>query len=319
MLRYLIGIGGGLASAVLFYSASRGSVWLSLALFILSPLPSLIAGFGWGWQAATAGGIAGSIVMAVAVSDKFAIGYFLALALPSAVMAYLTYLGRPSRDGTAIDWLPAGNILAGLGFAGATVPIAVLPLFGGTYAVLEPAMAEFATRIFARASAEFSTKALEPAALKELTARMVDMLPAALAGYWTILFALNVYIAGRVARAAGLLPRPWPDLHQLVLPGAVSSLLLAGVAGLIFGGTARIIGASVCGAMVIILAMAGLSVVHCLAHRRAPWALWPLYVSMPTPIGLYTLVAAAILGLIEPLLQLRRRFGGPPPPTVAPD
>jgi hypothetical protein len=325
-MNYIVGIGGGLASAVLFYSASRGSVWLSLILFILSPLPSLIAGFGWGWQAAALGGIAGSLIMAIAVSAKFGAGYFLALGVPCAVIAYLAYLGRTVLGGKgrdndghektdAIDWLPAGDILAAIGFIAAALPIVVLPMFGGTYAILEPAMAQFATQIFARASAEFGSRAIQANELKELTGRMVDMLPAALAGYWAILFSANVYLAGRITRAAGLLPRPWPNLHALELPGSVAALLLAGILGMIAGGTVRIVGASVLGGTMVVLALAGLSVVHCLARHRAAWALWPLYISMPSPIGLYTLAAAAILGIAEPLLQLRRRYGGPPPPS----
>jgi hypothetical protein len=314
ILNYVIGVGGGLASAVLFYSASRGAVWLSLALFILSPLPSLIAGFGWGWRASVAGGIAGSLMMALAVGDKFAIGYAIALAAPVVLATYLVYLGRQSREDATIDWFPAGHILAGIGFAGAAIPIAVLPLFGGTYVILEPALAEFATKFFARASADFATQPLDAASLKALTTRMVDMLPAALASYWTILFAANVYLAGRVTHAAGLLPRPWPDLHALELPGSVSSLLLAGMAGLFVGGTARIVGASICGGTVIALALFGLSVVHCIARRKAPWALWPLYITMPSPIGVYTLLIAAGVGLVEPIAQLRRRFGGPTTP-----
>jgi hypothetical protein len=323
MLNYLIGMGGGLASAVLFYSASRGSVFLSLALFILSPLPSLIAGFGWGWRAATVGGLVGSLVMAVAVSGKFALGYAIALAAPVVLTTYLVYLGRTERgapdaattDASTIDWFPVGHILAGIGFAGAAIPIAVLPLFGGTYTILEPALAEFATRFFARASADFATRPLDPAALKDLTTRMVDMMPTALASYWTILFSVNVYLAGRVTHAAGLLPRPWPNLHALELPSAVSSLLLAGIAGLFVGGTARIVGASVCGGTVIALALSGLAVIHTLARRKAPWALWPLYITMPSPIGLYTLLIAAGVGLVEPLAQLRRRFGDASPPS----
>jgi Predicted membrane protein (DUF2232) len=317
ILNYLIGIGGGLASAVLFYSASRGSVFLSLALFIFSPLPSLIAGFGWGWRAATFGGIAGALVMAIAVSPQFAVGYGIALAAPVAAITYLVYVGRASLDDGTIDWLPVGYILAAVGFLGAAVPIAVLPLFGGTYSILEPALAEFTQRFFARAGADLATRPLDPAAMKELTARMVDIMPGALAGYWSILFAVNVYIAGRVTRAAGLLPRPWPDLHGLDLPGSVSSLLLAGLAGVLVGGTPRIVGASVCGGTLVALSLAGLAVVHSIAKRRAPWVLWPLYITMPSPIGFYTLLIAAGVGLAEPIAHLRRRFGtppGPPPP-----
>ena len=53
-LGLLIGIGGGLASALLFYSAARGSPMLSTLLLLLTPLPTLLAGLGWGWLAATA-------------------------------------------------------------------------------------------------------------------------------------------------------------------------------------------------------------------------------------------------------------------------
>ena len=67
-LGLLIGIGGGLASALLFYSAARGSPMLSTLLLLLTPLPTLLAGLGWGWLPAAAGALAGAIVMAVAAS-----------------------------------------------------------------------------------------------------------------------------------------------------------------------------------------------------------------------------------------------------------
>ena len=48
-LRSLVfGAAGGLASAALFYSAAHGSLGLSMVLFLLTPLPSLIASLGWG-------------------------------------------------------------------------------------------------------------------------------------------------------------------------------------------------------------------------------------------------------------------------------
>ena len=79
---FVIGLGGGLASALLFYSAAGGSPMLGTLLLLLTPLPSVLAGLGWGWLPAAAGAVAGTLVMAVAASVPFAAGYFLALGYP---------------------------------------------------------------------------------------------------------------------------------------------------------------------------------------------------------------------------------------------
>src|SRR5206468_7976699 len=106
---FLIGLGGGLASALLFYSAARGSPLLSTLLLLLTPLPTLLAGLGWGWLPAAAGAVAGSLVMAIAASLPFAVGYFLALGLPAAIIAHLAYLSRPDpRDPNQREWYPVG-------------------------------------------------------------------------------------------------------------------------------------------------------------------------------------------------------------------
>jgi len=76
---FLIGLGGGLASALLFYSAARGSPLFGTLLLVLTPLPSMLAGLGWGWLPAAAGAVAGALVMTFAASGQFAVGYFLAL------------------------------------------------------------------------------------------------------------------------------------------------------------------------------------------------------------------------------------------------
>ena len=92
---FLIGLGGGLASALLFYSAARGSPLFGTLLLVLTPLPSLLAGLGWGWLPAAAGAVAGALVMTFAANVPFAAGYFLALGLPVVLLPYLAYLSRP--------------------------------------------------------------------------------------------------------------------------------------------------------------------------------------------------------------------------------
>ena len=141
---FLIGLGGGLASALLFYSAARGSPLFGTMLLLLTPLPSLLAGLGWGWLPAAAGAVAGALVMAVAANVPFAAGYFLALGLPVALVPYLAYLSRPQpQDPSKREWYPAGRLLAALSLYGGALPVLVLPLIGGSYEPLRPAMGEF--------------------------------------------------------------------------------------------------------------------------------------------------------------------------------
>ena len=109
-----LGVGGGVSSAGLVYSATRGGVGLSTLLFVLAPLPSQIAGFGWGLGAAIVAGVAGTLVMAMIASVKVALVYVVVLALPVALITHLVLLARYDAQGTLVDWFPAGRILAAI-------------------------------------------------------------------------------------------------------------------------------------------------------------------------------------------------------------
>ncbi len=82
---FLIGLGAGLASALLFYSAARGaSPLLVILLGLLTPLPSLLAGLGWGWlPAAAAAAVGRARDRARHRRVASAAGYFLTLGVPA--------------------------------------------------------------------------------------------------------------------------------------------------------------------------------------------------------------------------------------------
>src|SRR5262245_51501868 len=141
---FIIGLGSGLVSALLFFSAANGGPWLGLLLFLLTPLPPLLAGLGWGWLPAAGGALAGSIVIA-AVGTSFSLGafYFLAVGLPAAAIAYLAYLSRPSDsspDGR--EWYPAGRLLAAMALYAGALPVLALPSLGGSFEAIRPLAAE---------------------------------------------------------------------------------------------------------------------------------------------------------------------------------
>ena len=130
----LIGLASGLVSALLFYSAARGGPLLRPFLLLVIPLPSLVAGLGWGWLSAAVGGLAGAVVVAAVVGGTIAVGYLLTLGVPSALAAYLAYLSRahPS-DANSREWYPAGRLVAGMAIYAGALPVLLLPLVGGSY------------------------------------------------------------------------------------------------------------------------------------------------------------------------------------------
>jgi hypothetical protein len=130
----LIGLGSGLVSALLFYSAARGGPFLRPMLLFLVPLPSLVAGLGWGWTAAAAAAASGAVVVGVALGSTIALGFVLALGLPAALAAHLAYLSRADpADPQSREWYPAGRLMAGMAIYAGALPIMLLPLVGGSY------------------------------------------------------------------------------------------------------------------------------------------------------------------------------------------
>jgi hypothetical protein len=311
---FLIGLGGGLASALLFYSAARGSPLFGTMLLLLTPLPSLLAGLGWGWLPTAAGAVAGAIAMGVAANVPFAAGYFLALGLPVVMVPYLAYLSRPhAQDPNQREWYPAGRLLAALSLYGGALPVLVLPLIGGSYEPLRPAMGEFFRQLSTRAP-ELGLRPMGDQQIEALSEFVVAALPGALAAYWTAIFTLNLYLGGRIARASGRLGRDWPDLPAMSFPPGFPLLAALAVAASFAPGTVGVAGTSFTGALLFAYLIAGLALMHCIARGRGAWILWSVYAGLLV-LGPYMALALTIAGLLEPVLKLGRRFGTSPPAT----
>lgn len=313
-LGLLIGIGGGLASALLFYSAARGSPMLSTLLLLLTPLPTLLAGLGWGWLPAAAGALAGSLVMIGVASAPFAAGYFLALGVPAALASHLAYLSRPHpQDASSREWYPAGRLLAAVSLYGGALPVLMLPLIGGSYSVLREPLAEFFRGLSTRAP-ELGLRPLSDAQVDALTEFVISALPGVFAAYWVGIFALNLYLAGRIARASGRLGRDWPDLAALSYPPGFPLLAAVALAASFAPGVIGVAGTSFGGALLLAYLIAGLALAHFIARGRAPWILWLVYPALIL-FGPYAALVLIIAGLLEPALKLKRRFGPSSPPS----
>jgi hypothetical protein len=311
-----VGLAGGIASAILFYSAARGSPLLSTTLFVLTPLPSMIAGLGWGWLSALVGALAGAIATAAGTDARLGLGYLLAVGLPIVLVAYLAYLSRPSPDDAGRrEWYPAGRLVAALSLVGAALPVAAAPALEGGYESLRAPMAAMLMQMSERTAAEIGGRHISAEQAGAIADILISVLPAALAAYWLAIMSINIYLGGRIARASGRLSREWPDLSQLVLPTGVLPLLAAGIALTFASGLLYVAGASLCGALFVAFLLVGLSVVHFIARNRGRGLLWATYALLAVG-GPYIAAALAALGLIEPFISLRRRFGLTPPPPL---
>jgi hypothetical protein len=301
-----LGVGAGLASAALFYSAVRGSVGLSLLLLLTTPLPSLIAGFGWGLAAAIAAAMSSTAAMAVAVAPTFSIGYLLTLGIPVAGITHLVFLASYNKDGALSDWYPTGRVLLGLALYGAALPVLIISLAGGSFRILEPELFRFLKQMSASAPIGSGFRNMGEPQMRAFVDMWIEVLPAALASYWTFFMALNVYLAARITRVSGRLARPWPDLHWLAMPRIAAAVLLAAIIGVLLGGSLRIIGIGALGAFLIAYLLQGLSVIHAIGRAKAPWLLYGTYATIVLA-GAVAVPLAALTGLAENLVRVRTR------------
>lgn len=314
---FIVGLGSGLVSALLFFSAARGGAWLGLLLFLLTPLPPLLAGLGWGWLPAAAGAFAGSLAIAAVASLALGFGYLLAVGLPAAAIAYLAYLSRPSNSTPeSREWYPAGRLLAVMTLYAGALPVLALPWIGGSFDGLKPLAAEM-VRAALKQSGDLRLQVPTDEQVGAFADLVVAVAPSALAIYWLLIMTPNLYLAGRIVSASGRLGRDWPDLPLLAYPAGFSLLLGLALLAAAFGpGAIGIAGTSFSGALLFAHLIAGLALVHFLARRGARWLPWVVYAGLLVPVlAPYAAVLVTAAGVLEPALKLKQRLGLVPPST----
>ena len=301
----------------MFYSAVRGVMGLSLLLLPLVPLPTLIAGIGWGLRAACAAAIASTVAVAFAIGPMFAVGFTLALALPAIGITHMLSLARYDADGVLQDWFPAGRLLMAIALYGAALPILLITLDGGSFAVLAPDFTRLFKQVSEQAPIGSSWRGMSEAQIQSLAMLWVQMMPAMIASYWTLFLAVNTYLAGRVVRISSRLVRPWPNLHWLTFPPIFALALGVALAGIWIGGSPRVLGTGAIGAFGVAFLLQGLSVVHAIAHKRAStWMISAVYAALLVAGAVFGPMLAA-LGVAETLTRLRSRVV-PNPPALPP-
>lgn len=322
----LIGLGGGIASAVLFASAAAGGATGRLVLYVLVPLPCFLAGLGWGSAAAGLAAGAGAAVVGGVLGFKAAVLFLLSQGLPVAIVCHLALLSRdlqPASPGIApagppsLEWYPPGRLVAAASIMGGSLAALSLLVLGPDLDTLRGMLRELIEKVFLQELPGLKDRQLSDEDITAITEFSLYALPAASAMLWLGGFLLNLWIAGRITLLSGRLPRPWPDLAAMTFPRGFA-LGLAGALALTFlSGFPGLLGSGFGGAFFLAYLLMGLAIVHYVTRGRAsrPFVLAAMYFALLV-LNTWAALLIALIALLEPFLPLKRTH---PPSSSAPD
>lgn len=308
----LIGIGAGLASALLFSSPISGA-FLAFPLFVLSGLPIGIASLGWTPIAGAIAAIVAGLTISVFLSSPMAAALFLLIfGIPVIWLSRLAMLSR--NDDGNLEWFPLGRILVHAAIATAIGLAVVGFLAGFDPETMASAMVDALAEWFANAPD------MQPQPSREELEFFVNVnvatLPYVMAVLALIFVVFDLWLAGIVTRTSGRLTRPRETLSTVSMTGgaAVTFCVALGASFLPF--PFGEIAALVAGTFGIAMALVGLAVLHTLtigSNARTPLLVltYVLLVVFGFPVLIFI-----VLGIGETFLHLRsRRIGTVPPPT----
>ncbi|OYX87057.1 MAG: hypothetical protein B7Y75_02655 [Azorhizobium sp. 35-67-5] len=311
----LIGIAAGATSALLVAGVASGSV-LAVPLFYLAPLPLMIAGLAFSHVSAAIGVVVACVGLGLIYGVTFLLAYFMGIGLPAWALAYCALLARSdpaARDGLA--WFSIGNLMmVGAALATLSVMVALFSLAGSYEAYRDAIVMAFNAFVKAQGASPLGPVPAsgDPAAMGAMVAAI---LPPTAASLMLATQLGCLYLAGRAAKLSGRLARPWPDLAATRLPASTPVVLAVLVAGAMLPGLLGLCAAAAGATLIVAYAAAGFAVLHFLTRGRAgrPFILTVAWV-LTLAIGWPALVIA-LLGVLDAMFDLRRRFGtgGAPP------
>jgi hypothetical protein len=201
----LIGIGAGAASALLMATMASRSPF-SLMLVLLAPLPILIAAVGWSHWTALFAVVVATVALTAAFGEPLWIPiYLIGAGLPAWWLGYLALLARGNDDGS-VEWYPAGRLVLWCAIIASVIVSIVMwnvTFDDQQFQAALKLMLERMAKEYGKSGPDFS--AIDVRRMGDLIMSFVPPLAAAMI---TIAYALNLYLAGRVAMVSGRLKRP---------------------------------------------------------------------------------------------------------------
>ena len=258
-----VGAAAGLAAALL----SVGSVaqsGLSIALFILSPLPIMIAALGWGPVACVASVAACGVVIWQYAGVNPALIIVATTAFPSAIATYLAGMARQG-DGKA-EWYALSSILLTLSLCVAAGFVFVGFLIGFNDDFARTLGVEM-VKTLAEADPQF---ALNPTSTIALANMIVKAIPFLQPASWMLILVLNLWAALHIARRSGLLQRPKDNFPtSLFMPRLALPIFTLAVSGSFLAGGFGLIASCFAGGMAMAFMIAGFAKFHAVTRGKS--------------------------------------------------
>lgn len=305
------GIMAGLAAAALSAAMSGGMAFL----FMLSPLPLMLAALGFGAMSGFVAALTTIGAVAAFAGVLSAVVVAAIIVVPSMLAAQLANLARPAEEvgGPAgkLVWFPLADIL----FYSAVAVAAGFIVTGAVHGYGDAFVAELSARLVEAMRQADPQMQLGSEQIDQLASMMSTLLPAQLPWVWVCVLFANFYTALALARRAGQLGRPddlWPvalRMPRTALPVFAGAMLLTLVSGPLGH-----VGAAVSGAMAAGFMMAGFAMLHQRSMGK-PWrpaALGAAY------LGALFFIPVLFIFALAGLTDTRRPAGmsdagGPPP------
>lgn len=316
------GIGAGLVSALLTVVVVKATP-LAAVLYMLAPVPVLIAALGWNHRSGLVAALVGGLAIAAFTGSPLSgLGFVVITGLPAWWLAYLALLGRPA-DGT-MEWYPIGRLLAWVaGTAALTITATAIISADGDYNAFlarSRQISEAVVNLF------FPIAEQTDEAAGQQREALIDGLAAAtpsLSAFgFTLFLAVYLWLAAKAVSISKRLPRPWFPVPELAMP--LSAALAPAVAFVLIwiGGFVGALGYALFGAFLMAFTLQGLAAIHDRTRGKPGrgFLLAGLYILLFLTQGIMIL-ALSIFGLADTVFGLRRRFGGnrpkqPPTPST---
>ncbi|WP_420561461.1 DUF2232 domain-containing protein [Tepidicaulis sp.] len=338
MPQWIIGLGAGLVSAVLFLTTASGSL-LALLPLLLSPIPLFVAGLGWGGRMAAFSGAAGFVFLSLISSFSAGLTFFLFAAFPAFWLSrQALFYERPaphvSRRGLyppepaeergeeeasdahpapaeGVIWCPPGDIAVWAALVAALLlVIAEAGIIWVGYEGLAAALRQTAGQslLESGAAARFVAEQGLPVEPQRLVALAAALLPAAATALWLFVILATMAAGQRILMRFGHNLRPMPDFDRMELP---RPLLWAFGACFLFtfipGEIAHFMGALII-ALFIPYFLLGLAIIHAISRAwKARIVVLGLFYFLLLFFG-WLAVPVGLLGMMDPWLNLRGRL-----------
>ncbi len=307
---YFIGLGAGVITATLVGAAAVAQAFAAFLLYI-APLPLCLAGLGWGSRSALVAALAGAIVVSLTFGPMAGIVFLLFLGLPFAFFCHLLLLSRAPEstegaDAIAVEWYPVSRLVGWSAvIAGGLAAFVIVALGFDETALRETISKELQGATGAALDPE--GQLLTPENIEVLSGTLAKIMPAIFSVGWMTTALLNLWIGGMIVEASGRALRPWPKLDALELPNAVFFALVGSLAASFLPGSLGLIGTAFAGAFLVAFVLQGLAVIHAATRGMSVRALILGAVYLGIFLFGWPAILVAILGVAEPMLNLRGR------------